>query len=286
MILKLLTAIALLSAATPYEREITQWRTQQETELKADDGWLTVVGLFWLKDGVNRVGADQAGEVPLPKGSAPPRVGTISLRAGQAIFRPAAGVPLTLNGKPAQETVLKTDTDVFAINRLKFFLIKRGGRLGVRLKDNGSAARKEFSGLKWYGIDPSWKVAARFVPWDKPRTVTYDSIIGEKEVFESPGYVTFRRAGREFRLEPVIDENELFFVIRDQTSGKTTYGASRFLYANPAKNGVVTLDFNKAVNPPCAYTPFATCPLPPPQNRMTTAVTAGEKKYAESESDH
>jgi uncharacterized protein (DUF1684 family) len=283
MIIKALTLIALFVAPTNYEREIAQWRAQQEAELKADDGWLTVVGLWWLKEGDNRVGADQASEIPLPSGAAPRRVGTISLREGQATFRPAPGVPVTLNGKPARETVLKADTDVFAINRLKFFLIDRGGRLGVRMKDNDSAARKEFSGLKWYPVDSSWRIAAKFVPWDKLRTVNYDSVIGEKQVYESPGYVTFRKAGREYRLEPVVDEKELFFVMRDQTSGKTTYGASRFLYADPAKDGVVVLDFNKAVNPPCAYTAYATCPLPPPQNRMTIAVTAGEKKYQEGE---
>jgi len=151
------------------------------------------------------------------------------------------------------------------------------------LKDNDSAARKAFSGLKWYPVDPSWRFSAKFVRWDKPRTVHYDSVIGEKEVFENPGYATFQKAGRDYRLEPVLDENELFFVIRDQTSGKTTYGASRFLYADLAKNGLVVLDFNKVVNPPCAYTPYATCPLPPPQNRMSVAVTAGEKKYQEGE---
>jgi len=291
MILKWLTALAFSAfwavaadlPSTPYEREIARWRIQQEAELKADDSWFTVAGLHWLKEGDNRVGSDQASEIPLPKGSAPERVATISLHGGQAAIHPAPAVPLTLNGKPATETALKIATDVLAINRLKFFLIKRGERLGVRLKDNDSAARKAFSGLKWYPVDPSWRVSAKFVPWDKPRTVHYDSVIGEKEVFENPGYVTFQKAGRDYRLEPVLDENELFFVIRDQTSGKTTYGASRFLYADLAKNGLVVLDFNKVVNPPCAYTPYATCPLPPPQNRMSVAVTAGEKKYQEGE---
>jgi uncharacterized protein (DUF1684 family) len=283
MMIKPLAMIALFFAPAGYDREIAQWRAQQETELKADDGWLTVAGLIWLKEGDNRIGANPASEVPLPRGSAPERAGSISMRAGRATFHPAPGIPLMLNGKPARETTLKPDTDVFTINRLKFYLIQRGDRLGVRLKDNNSVARREFSGMKWYPVDPSWNIAAKFVPWDKPRTVSYDSVVGEKEVFESPGYVTFQKAGRAYRLEPVIDEGELFFVIRDQTSGKTTYGASRFLYADLAKNGMVVLDFNKAVNPPCAYTPYATCPLPPPQNRLPVAVTAGEKKYQENE---
>ena len=157
-------------------------------------------------------------------------------------------------------------------------------KLGVRIKDNDSAARREFTGLKWYPPDPSWRVQAKFVPWDKPHAVTFDTAVGVKETDESPGYVTFQRDGKEYRLEPVVDDNELWFVMRDQTSGKTTYGASRFLYAAMPKDGVkragtVEIDFNRAENPPCVFTDFATCPLPPPQNRLPLAVTAGEQMY-------
>jgi uncharacterized protein (DUF1684 family) len=274
----------LLSAAEgdAYRREVEQWREDHQRKLAADDGWLTVVGLDWLKEGDNRVGADPTSEVALPPGSAPQKVATISLRAGRVVLHPTPGVALTLNGKPATETALREDDDILAINRLRFYLIRRGDRAGIRLKDNDSAARKHFQGLSWYPVDPAWRIQAKYTAWDKPHSLAFHNTIGQEESEPSPGYVTFQKDGREFRMEPTLDDGQLFFVIRDQTSGKTTYGASRFLYTEQPKDGVVTLDFNKAENPPCAFTDFATCPLPPPQNRLALAITAGEKKYAGS----
>ena len=287
MALAALTASAADTAATGYRRSIADWRAQQEAKLKAEDGWLTVVGLTWLKEGANRVGSDPNFEVRLPK-SAPANVGTLTLKSGKVRFMPAAGASVTMNGAPAKPTELKPDIDAnydrLAVGRVKFFIIKREDKMGVRIKDNDSAARREFTGLKWYPVDPSWKVSAKYIPFDKPHAVTFDTAVGVKEQDESPGYVTFQRAGKEYRLEPVVDDNELWFVMRDQTSGKTTYGASRFLYAELPKAGVkragtVEIDFNKAENPPCVFTDFATCPLPPPQNRLALAVTAGEQMY-------
>jgi hypothetical protein len=282
-----LAASAADTAATGYRRSIVEWRTQQEAKLKAEDGWLTVVGLTWLKEGGNRVGSNPSFEVRLPK-SAPSNVGTLTLKAGKVRFTPASGVAVTINGLPVKETELKPDIDAnydrLAVGRVKFFIIKREDKMGVRIKDNDSAARREFTGLKWYPVDPTWRVTAKYIPFDKPHAVTFDTAVGVKEQDESPGYVTFQRAGKEYRLEPVVDDNELWFVMRDQTSGKTTYGASRFLYAEMPKSGVkragtVEIDFNKAENPPCVFTDFATCPLPPPQNRLALAVTAGEQMY-------
>jgi uncharacterized protein (DUF1684 family) len=280
MNLKPIAAAALaftLCAANSGDTE--QWRAQHEADLMKDFGWLTVVGLDWLKEGDNRVGADPANEVPLPSGSAPRRVAIISLHAGKAELHPEPGVPLTLNGKPATAMILREDDDVLAINHLKFYLIRRGDRAGIRLKDNDSAARKDFKGLAWYPFDPTWRIQAKFKAWTTPHSIVFHNTIGQQESEPSPGTVTFEKDGREFHLEPTIDEGELFFVIRDQTSGKTTYGASRFLYTDQPQNGVVWLDFNKAENPPCAFTAYATCPLPPPQNRLALAITAGEKNY-------
>jgi uncharacterized protein (DUF1684 family) len=210
-------------------------------------------------------------------------VAVISLHAGKAVLHPAPGVALTLNGKPAVETALREDADILAINHLKFYLIRRGDRAGIRLKDNDSQARKHFQGLSWYPVDPAWRIQAKFTPWPAPHSLVFHNTIGQEETDPSPGYVTFQKDGREFHLEPTLDEGKLFFVLRDQTSGKTTYGASRFLYSEQAQNGTVLLDFNQAENPPCAFTAYATCPLPPPQNRLALAITAGEKKYAGSE---
>jgi len=279
-----LLAFALGGADTNpgYRQQIEQWRSEHQRQLTADDGWLTVVGLDWLKEGDNRVGADPSSEVPLPPGSAPQRVAVISFHAGKAMLHPVAGVPLLLNGKPAGVTALRADDDVLALNRLRFYLIQRGDKVGVRLKDNDSAARKHFQGLSWYPVDRSWSVEAKFTAWTTPHALSFHNTIGQLEKESSPGYVTFQKAGGEYRLEPMIDDGKLFFVLRDATSGKTTYGASRFLYADQPKNGKVLLDFNKAENPPCAFTAYATCPLPPPENRLALAITAGEKKYAGS----
>jgi len=273
-------AITAFAADSAYQREIAQWRAQREAKLKADDGWLTVVGLHWLHEGVNTVGSDPKADAPLPA-SLPARIGTITLTKGKAHFKPVGGVQLKDTGIRLKEMDLKTDVtpdyDRLALGRVKFFVIEREDRFAVRVKDNDSEARKKFTGLRWYPVDPAWKIKATFVP--SPHEVTFDTEVGVKEKDQSPGYVTFTRGGQEYKMEPVTEEDHLWFVFRDQTSGKTTYAASRFLYVPMPKDGFVEIDFNKAENPPCVFTDYATCPLPPPQNRLQLAVTAGEQMY-------
>ena len=223
---KLIAVVLLVGAAAgadDYSRTITEWRARREAKLKADDGWLTVVGLTWLKEGENRVGSNPGFEVQLPK-SAPDNVGTLIVKAGKVRFLPHKGAAVTMNGALLVERDLKPDVDEhydrLAIGRVKFFIIKREDKLGVRIKDNDSVARREFTGLKWYPPDVSWRVQAKFVPWDKPHAVTFDTAVGVKETDESPGYVTFERAGKAYRLEPVVDDNELWFVMRDQIASE------------------------------------------------------------------
>jgi len=267
-------AVAALAADSgTYQREIAKFRAERETKLKADDGWLTVVGLHWLHEGANTVGSDPKSDAPLPS-SVPSRVGTIALTKGKVHFKPANGVQL-------KEMDLKTDLtpqyDRLTLGRVKFFVIEREDRFGVRVKDNDSEARKKFAGLRWYPADPAWKIKAKFTP--APHDVFFDTEVGVKEKDQSPGYVSFTRGGKEFKMEPVTEDDHLWFVFRDQTSGKTTYAASRFLYVPMPKDGFVEIDFNKAENPPCVFTDYATCPLPTPQNRLQLAVTAGEQMY-------
>ena len=268
-----LAALTLFAADSAYQREVAQFRAEREAKLKADDGWLTVVGLHWLHEGLNTVGSDPNSDAPLPP-SAPAKAGTILLAKGKVHFKPAPGVPL-------KEMDLKTDVtpqyDRLTLGRVKFFVIERENRFGVRVKDNDSEARRKFTGLRWYPVDPSWNIKAKFLP--APHEVTFATAVGVNEKDESPGYVTFTRAGREYKLEAVKEDDDLWFVFRDQTSGKTTYGASRFLYTPFPKDGFVQMDFNRAENPPCVFTDYATCPLPTPQNRLTLAVTAGEQMY-------
>jgi len=169
---------------------------------------------------------------------------------------------------------------VFTSGTVEFFLIRRGEKAAVRVKDYGTSELRAFKHLNWMAVDPSWNVTAKFTPWDKPHKLTYDTVIpGLREDFSSPGYVTFTRNNVEYKLEPVEDDGELFYVFKDQTSGKTTYPAARYVYSKEPVNGQVQLDFNTATNPPCAFTNFATCPLPPPQNRLAVEVKAGELAY-------
>ncbi len=260
-------------APLPYPQQIAKFHTDREADIKHD--WLPLVGLYWLKEGDNKIGSNPASQVPLPA-SAPAFVGTFSLLKGKVHFHPAApGVLKLQKGGAAVET--EVNEEVFTSGSVEFFLIRREERVGVRVKDSASPALKEFTHLKWFATDPAWRVAAKFTPWDKPHKLTYDTVIpGLREDFESPGYVKFRKNNQDYTLEPVKEDDQWFYVFRDTTSGKSTYPAARYLYSEPAKSGSVVLDFNKATNPPCAFTNFATCPLPPPQNRLKIDVAAGE----------
>ncbi len=256
-----------------YIAELQKWRADRETRLKADDGWLTLVGLFWIEPGISKVGSDSSSEIPLPA-KLPKHVGTIDLKDTEAVFMPAGGVPM-------KRTVLHDDSqenyETVSLDTVNFYLIHRGDRYGIRVKDSKSPARLNFSGLDWYPPNPSWNVDATFTP--APHKVTFDTQVGVKEEDESPGYFEFDRNGQHIKLEAVKEDDELFFVIRDATSGKTTYAASRFIYAPLPQNGHVKIDFNKAYNPPCVFTEYATCPLPTPQNRLTIPIEAGERIY-------
>jgi uncharacterized protein (DUF1684 family) len=267
-VLVMLVAISLASATQDPKlvRDVEQYRAQRASELTEKDGWLSVVGLFRLKEGENRVGSGEANEIQLPA-AAPAFLGTVTFSSGKA----------TYSGHE-----LKPNVDIVRNGNISFFVIKRGDEYFVRVKDNDSELRKNFTGQKWFPIDASWKITAKFTAFDQPKTILFDSQNGVKQPMVSPGYATFTRDGKEYRLEPAWEEKKLFFIFRDATSNQSTYGAARFLYAESAKDGVVTLDFNKAINPPCAFTAYATCPLPPPQNRLTLAITVGEKKYSDT----
>jgi uncharacterized protein (DUF1684 family) len=271
-----------VSADSAYRKEIEQWRQDRAKSVGSPDGWLAVAGLFWLEQGENRIGTDDKDAVVLPK-RLPKHIGTLVLKGDEVKAVAVDGVKLLLNGKPFIQAELKSDAvgkpDQLSIDSCTFFVIKRGDRIGVRLKDSQSEHRLRFKGLEWYPIREDWRILANFVPYDPPRTMKIASVIGTQSEMKSPGYVTFTRDGKEYRLTPVEEDGKLFFMLRDKTSGDTTYGASRFLYAEMPIAGKVILDFNRATNPPCAYTAFATCPLPPAENTLDVAITAGEKTY-------
>ncbi|HEY2941666.1 MAG TPA: DUF1684 domain-containing protein [Vicinamibacteria bacterium] len=272
------------AANSVYHAEIETWRQNREARLKAEDGWLAVAGLFWLDEGVNRFGSGPGNAIALPAGAAPAVAGAFELRQGQVSVRIEPGVTVTAAGKPVAAMDLRSDDpgppDVLKLGRLSLQVIARGGRYGIRMKDPESETRRAFAGLRWFPVRDDMRVDARFVPWPSPRTIPIPNVLGQVNDLPSPGYAEFTVAGRKVRLEPVIEEpgaQELFFIFRDQTAGKETYPAGRFLYAPMPKDGAVVLDFNKAYSPPCAFTAYATCPLPPPQNRLPVRIEAGEK---------
>jgi uncharacterized protein (DUF1684 family) len=264
--------------AESYEAAMARWRAAQDAELGADDGWLTVVGLFWLAPGANRAGSDPSNAVVLPAGKAPARVGTFTFQDGRTTFAAEPGVGVTRRGQPVGREPLVPDRDVLAVGEISLMVIHRGDRFGIRVRDRTSEARRTFAGREWYALQPALRLAARFVPYDPPRQIPIANVLGDTSPMRSPGYVEFTIGGRAFRLDPVVEPGsaELFFIFRDATRGDT-YPGGRFLYAPLPRNGTVDLDFNRAVSPPCAFTNFATCPLPPKQNDLPVRIEAGER---------
>ena len=270
-----------------YVREIESWRAKREEGLRAPDGWLSVVGLHWLREGTSTLGSDKASDIVLPL-PAPPRVGVLEMSKGRTKVEVRPGVTVLSQGKPVTELELHPDTgghpDVLAVGPVSMYVIERGGRYALRVKDPESPRRRSFKGLEWYPVREGYRVTARFVPYDPPRPIPIANVLGMVEPMPSPGHVVFTINGREVQLDPVLEEpgaKELFFIFRDATAGKETYPAGRFLYSDMPKDGRVVLDFNKAYSPPCAFTTFATCPLPPKQNRLDVRIEAGEKRPAE-----
>ncbi len=270
-------------SAGSYAAAIEGWRSEREAELRSAQGWLTVAGLTWLKEGTNVVGRDPTSAVRLDSPTVPLRVGAFEFRGGVATFDPQPGEPVNVNGKPATRQVIRWDSappDRVQCGTVTMFIIKRGSRFGVRVRDTDSRARREFSGTRWYPIRAEMAVTARFVRHEKPTTIPIANVLGDIDPWPSPGYAVFTLGGREHRLYPVLEgpsPRQLFFIFRDRTSGTDTYGGGRFLYTEMPVDGKVVLDFNKAENPPCAYTAFATCPLPPKENALPTRIEAGER---------
>ncbi|MBK8023175.1 MAG: DUF1684 domain-containing protein [Chloroflexi bacterium] len=267
-----------------YVSAIQTWREEQEALLRAEDGWLTVVGLFWLREGENTLGSDTACDVVLPA-RFPARLGVMTLDGREICLRVTADdPPVLVEGESRREAVLRygppqTPTQV-QIECVTLFVIPRGDRLAVRMRDAESEARRTFTGRQWFEVDPAFCVNARFFPHPGGRSLEVETAIGTSVRLSNPGAVSFEWAGGQHRLEAFEGDpdDELWFIFRDATSGQSTYGAGRFLYATLRADGSVDLDFNKAESPPCAFTPYATCPLPPKENVLPISITAGERE--------
>ena len=275
-----------------WRKELDAWRAQRERELSAPDGWLTLIGLEWLKPGVNSFGTATDCTIKI-RARAPEHFGLLTVSGNMVqLLAPSGGFPadFQMDGKPGREGSLSADNatpSTLTWHGLSMVVLRRGGRYALRIKDVDSPTRTQFQGLHWYAPDPRFRVTAKWIPYPTPHVEKIPTIINTTLDMPAPGVAEFTLNGNTLRLEPVFEGGErdkLFFILRDSTSQTTTYEAARFLHTGLPSNGVdqpgtLTLDFNELYNPPCAYTPYATCPLPPEQNRLAVAIEAGEQRY-------
>jgi hypothetical protein len=286
------SAVASSSEAA-WRQQLDAWRSQREHELAAPDGWLTLVGLEWLKPGLNTFGAAADNQIRI-RAEAPPHIGLLTVSGATVqLLAPSGGFPadLQIDGKPVREGALSADDakpSTLTWHGLTLVVLPRGGRYALRVKNADAPTRTQFRGLHWYAPDPIYRVTARWIPYKPPQIERIATIIGTTLNMTAPGAAEFLLKGKIYLLEPVIEGGEkdkLFFILRDTTSQTTTYEAARFLHTGLPSNGLtqpgtLTLDFNELYNPPCAYTSYATCPLPPEKNRLAVAIEAGEQRYS------
>jgi uncharacterized protein (DUF1684 family) len=287
-----LVTVLVASLATPadpaaFAQATAAWHAQRDKRLTAEEGWLTLVALLWLKEGENVAGSAPDSSVVFPA-RGPARLGTFTRKGTAVSFQPAPGVAVTMRGgKPFSGGALRSDadeeTDVLEAGGLRFNVVVRGDRVGLRVKDPDAPARKNFHGIPSYPASPRWRIEARWEPAAPGLTIPVPTILGTVDAMPAPGTAVFTVDGKEYRLTPVLEEGDsnFFFIFGDATNRRETYGAGQFLYADPPVNGRVLIDFNRAHNPPCAFSPYATCPLPPRQNKLPIAIEAGEKRYAQ-----
>ncbi|MEA2652053.1 MAG: uncharacterized protein QOI85_1774 [Chloroflexota bacterium] len=261
---------------------VEAWRHQRYAALRREIGWLTLAGLDWLKPGVNRIGTAPASEIMLPSG--PAEAGTVTLSDG-GVLADGMADGLTVDGQPVRDLQLVSDLagdpTMLELGALRLCLIDRGGRKAIRTWDTAAPARRAFDGIEHWPIDTIWRLESTFEP-TPGRTVRVPDVLGLEEDDESPGDVVFEVAGVEHRLQALAggDAGELWLVFGDATNGQETYGGGRFLYTGaPDADGRVVVDFNRAYNPPCVFSPYATCPLPWPANGLPIRVEAGERNW-------
>jgi uncharacterized protein len=286
MRLFIIVAVALLGVPpqTAYRAEIEKYRRDRAQELTAPNGWLAVQGLFWLHDGANTAGSDPASEIRLPARTAR-RLGVFTLKDRAVTFTADPAARVTAAGTPVTSFTFDPrggEESAIACAGVTLFVIRRTDRIGLRMLDPESVARKTFRGLKYFPLNPAYRVRATFVPYDELKRVPVPNVLGQLVPMDSPGYVEFTLNGASYRLEPVYETSkheDLFFIFKDLTSRKETYEAGRFLHTPLPSGGAVDLDFNRAYNPPCAFTAFATCPLPIRENMLQVRVPAGELRH-------
>lgn len=278
------------ACADDYSEETQIWREQRAARLSSPYGWLSLIGLHWIKEGENTIGSAPDNLIQFTHG--PEYIGTVKREKNALNFLPSSAVVLEDGMDLDHAITLQSDAQasptVLQAGEVRFYPVSRGD-LAFRVKHPMAKARQQFSGLDWFPIDPKWRVVADFVPYQPAKLLKLATVIGWEEPSPVPGKLDFEVNGQSYSLDAVQypGSQYLFLIFADRSNGSTTYGPGRFLDAElPDQNGQVVLDFNRSYNPPCAFTPFSTCSLPPRQNRLNLSINAGEKKYPGPSSDH
>ena len=290
-----LTPRSASPSSKPWPADLLEWRAAHAADLQKPDGWLSLSGLEWLESSDNPFGAAADNKIHLP-GNTAPHLGILHLEGATVrLIEPPGGFPpgFLVAGAPARSQVLPAEPDNdknaphLTIGTLNMYVIRRAERFALRIKDSNSKTLRQFHGLKWYDPDAKFRVTARWIPYNPPKIITLLTLAGTSHSQPVPGAAEFQLSGVTYRLEPVVEDgapDKLFFILRDATSASTTYSAARFLYTVLPTHGLtqpgeLVLDFNRLENPPCAYTPFSTCPLPPEGNRLKIPLPVGEQRY-------
>lgn len=270
------------NADPEYIKEIEDWDKRRVERLREENGWLNLAGLFWLKEGENKLGSARDNDIIFPSG--PDNIGVMILKDSVVTVKINPEVSVTKNGSPVSEMILSDDLSsnptILQTGSLRWNVIKRTKGIGIRLRDLNAELVKNFTGIERFPVHEEWKIEASFEVYNPPKKILIPDIVGTVDEELCPGAVVFNKDGKEFRLDAIESGQRLFLIFADETSGVETYGAGRFLYVDKADStGKITLDFNKAYNPPCVFTKFATCPLPPKENYLKLRIEAGEKMW-------
>lgn len=271
-----------------YLNEIKKWDQHRIERLKADDGWLNLVGRTWLHRGENKFGSAKNNDVVIESNKVPDYMGTFIFHDSTVTMKVNDGVEILLNGKPVKEMLMigdtKKDMTVFQYGSIKWNLIVRDTLYGIRFRDLESQDVKNFNGIKRFPVNEDWRITADFEVYNPPKKIEVPNVLGQIDEELSPGAVVFTKDNQSYKLDAIDAGDRFWLIFADGTSGEETYGGGRFLYTDSKTDstGKVIVDFNKAYNPPCVLTKYATCPLPPKQNYIKLKVTAGEKMYVEN----
>ena len=280
----LLLLVSQLTTAATWQEDLQSWKDSRVKSLTRPHGWLSLIGMEWFHNGDTSIGSASDNGIVLPHG--PDYIGTFNMVNGKITFKTNSDVLglLTINDKPAEKSFnvmmdTQENTSVFKIDTFLFYVIERG-KPALRIKDSKAKTLEEFKGLDYFDVSSKFRVDAEFVTYSPEKDVEIINVLGLLTKDKSPGYLKFKIGEKYYQLDTLDAGDEFYLIFADKTSGRSSYGPGRFLYVPKAKvDGSIKVDFNRAYNPPCAFTDYSTCPLPPPQNRIPVFIEAGEKKY-------